>query len=286
MSSPTLETIAVTTSDGAGFVVRVLPQEDPGAPVVLVLPAMAMKAKFYTPLAKALHGSGLSVATVDLRAQGESTPPLAESPNFGYRELVEVDLPAVTRAVRERFPTAPIVLFGHSLGGQLSLLHASGSGDIAAVVVIGTGTVYWKAFGPRRWWESVGVIQYIGVVARLRGRWPGGVLIPGAMQGRVMTDWARHSRTGRYRPHGSTVDYDRRLRETDIPVLVISLDQDTLGPKSTVDFLCRRIPNAELTRWHVTESDGVAHRDHIQWIKDSSVIGPKVAAWITERTAP
>ena len=192
---------------------------------MLILPAMILKARFYLPLAKTLHAAGLSAATVDLRAQGESTPPLAEAPNFGYRELVEVDLPAIVDAVSERFPQAPLHLFGHSLGGQVALLFTAAHPDrIASITVIGTGTVYWKAFGPRRWFEALWKIQWIGLVAAVSGRWPGGVLIPGAMAGRVMTDWARHSRTSRYRPHGSARDYDRMLRELPVPVLAISLN--------------------------------------------------------------
>jgi predicted alpha/beta hydrolase len=282
-----LEAVPVTVPDGAGFTVRVLPQADPAAPVVLILPAMAIKAKFYLPLAQALHAAGLAVATVDLRAQGESTPALRQAPNFGYRELLEVDLPAVADAVARRFPGAPLHLFGHSLGGQVALLTTAASPErVASVTVIGTGTVYWRAFGPRHWFDALWQIQYIGLVAAVRGWWPGGVLIPGAMAGRVMTDWARHSRTSRYRPRGGRRDYDRRLRELAVPVLAISLDADTLGPKSNVDFLCRRMPAAALTRWHITAGAGVEHRDHIEWIRDSAVIGPTVAAWITTGRLP
>lgn len=277
-----LEAVGVTTPDGASFVVRMLPHGDPAAPVVLILPAMILKARFYLPLAKALHAAGLSVATVDLRAQGESTPALREAPNFGYRELVEVDLPAVVEAVTRRFPQAPLHLFGHSLGGQVALLFTAAHPEpVAGITVVGTGTVYWKAFGPRRWFEALWKIQWIGLVAAVRGWWPGGVLIPGPMAGRVMTDWARHSRTSRYRPHGSTLDYDRLLRELAVPVLAISLDEDVLAPKSNVDFLSGRLPAADLTRWHVTAESGIAHRDHFEWIKDSAVLGPAIATWIT-----
>jgi predicted alpha/beta hydrolase len=282
-----LESVRVTTSDGATFTVRFLPQSEPAAPVVLILPAMIMKAKFYLPLAKALHADGLSVAMVDLRAQGESTPALGEAPNFGYRELVEIDLPAVAEAVSQRFPQAPLHLFGHSLGGQVALLFTAAHPDrVAGVTTIGTGTVYWKAFGPRNWFQALWKIQWIGLVAAVRGQWPGGVLIPGQMSGRLMTDWARHSRTSRYQPHGSTYDYDRKLRELKVPVLAISLDQDTLGPKSNVDFMCDRLPTAEVTRWHIEDGAAVKHRDHFEWIRDSAVIGSAVAAWVSTGPRP
>nr|MDT0666622.1 hypothetical protein [Micromonospora sp. DSM 115978] len=113
-----------------------------------------------------------------------------------------------------------------------------------------------------------------------------GMLIGGAMAGGVMTDWARHSRTSRYRPRGSSRDYDRSLRELDLPVLAISLDADRLGPKSNVDFLCGRIPNTRLARWHDTAASGVANRDHFSWEQDAAVVGGAVADWIRERRLP
>ncbi|WP_322750595.1 MULTISPECIES: alpha/beta fold hydrolase [unclassified Frankia] len=281
-----LEAIPVTTDDNVTFVIRVLPQDDPTVPVALILPAMALKAKFYLPLAKTLHASGLSVAMCDLRAQGESTPGLDKKSAFGYREILEVDFPAVIKAVRSRFPQAPLYLFGHSLGGQLSVLYAaSAPEDVAGVCIIGAGSVYWKAFGPKRW-EALWKIQTIGLIARLRGYWPGGMLIGGAMAGGVMIDWARHSRTSRYQPRGTKRDYDQLLSELAIPVLAISLDGDRLGPRSNVDFLCGRMRSAKITPWHLDDSAGVAHLDHFEWIKDSGIIGSAAASWIIDGQLP
>ncbi|WP_018501313.1 alpha/beta hydrolase family protein [Parafrankia discariae] len=281
------EKLPVPVSAGITLMVRVLAQPDPMAPVVMLLPAMALKAKYYLPMAQALFMAGLSVATFDQRGYGESKPALRDQPNFGYRELIEVDLPAAVGTVRARFPGAPLYLFGHSLGGQLALFHAAAApGEIAGVVTIGTGTPYWKAFGRRNWFEAFWKIQTIGLVSRVRGYWPGGMLIGGAMAGQVMVDWARQSRTSWCRPKGSSRRHDDALRALDRPVLAISLDEDRLGPSSNVDFLCSRMPAARLTRWHVVESSGVAHRDHFAWIKDSAVIGRAAASWITSGQLP
>lgn len=277
-----LDSTAVTTRDGTAFTVRFLH----GSPdeVVLILPAMAMKAKHYHALATSLHELGVSVATSDLRAQGEATPSLAEAADFGYREMIEIDLPAIVSAVRSEFPEARIHLFGHSLGGQLALLYAAAEpGQVDGIITIGTGTVFWYAFGPRRWWEALSQIQWIGLVSRWKGRWPGGVLIPAPMSGRVMRDWSMHSLTSYYRPKGTSRRYNSLLRRLTSPALVISLDEDVLGPKSNVDFLATRIPEAALERWHIDRTSGVHNLDHFGWVKDSDVIAARIAAWIHGR---
>ncbi|MCZ4276773.1 alpha/beta fold hydrolase [Rhodococcus sp. BGS-1C] len=276
-----LEALPVTVSGDISFTVRILRAVDPSAPVVLILPAMVMKAKHYMHLAKAFHGQGFSVALCDLRGQGESKPPLLEQPNFGYREMIETDLPAITAVIRETFVDSDIHLFGHSLGGQLALLYSAAEpGAVDSVTVIGTGTVYWRAFGMRRWFEALRDIQWIGLVARFKGHWPGGVLIPGAMAGRVMVDWSRHSLTSRYRPAGSSRNYDRLLAAMTTPVFAISLEEDLLGPKSNVDFLESRMTSSPVTRWHIDGDSPVTHRDHFEWIKDSGAIAAVASDWI------
>ncbi|GAB4587110.1 alpha/beta hydrolase family protein [Nocardia sp. IFM 10818] len=282
----TLEALPVTvpasdSSAAASFVVRVLPAADPAAPVLLVLPAIAMKAKFYLPIAKSLHAAGLSAATVDLRAQGESAPPLGEAPDYGYRQMLEADLPAILDAVRARFPEAPVYLLGHSLGGQLSLLYGSAHPDrLAGIITIATGVVYWRAFELKR---RLGVLygsQYVRIVSNIKGYWPGGKVMGGPMAGGVMIDWSRHALTGDYRPAGSKLRYDRLLRALPLRTLMISFDTDPLGPESTVDHLARRLKSATLTRWHFGPGSDIKNLDHFAWIKDSPALGAKIAEWV------
>lgn len=281
-----LEESMVDTPDGARLALRLLPHPDPAAPVVLVLPAMAIKAKFYLPLLKAFHAAGLTAAVADLRAQGDSTPKLGEGPGFGYRELLEVDLPAVAATLRARFPQAPLHLFGHSVGGQLALLYAAAEPEgVASVTTIGTGSVYWRSFPAQRRLPILATTQWVGLVCRVRGNWPGGGGI-GPMTGGVMADWVRHARTGRYRPRGSARDYDRLLAGLALPVLAVSLDNDPLGPEPTVRFLCERMPAAKLARWHIDGSSGLKHLGHASWVKDSDLVGPAVAAWMTSGKVP
>lgn len=281
-----LEESMVDTPDGARLALRLLPHPDPAAPVVLVLPAMAIKAKFYLPLLKAFHAAGLTAAVADLRAQGDSTPKLGEGPGFGYRELLEVDLPAVAATLRARFPQASLHLFGHSVGGQLALLYAAAEPEgVASVTTIGTGSVYWRSFPAQRRLSILATTQWVGLVCRVRGNWPGGGGI-GPMTGGVMADWVRHARTGRYRPRGSARDYDRLLAGLALPVLAVSLDNDPLGPEPTVRFLCERMPAAKLARWHIDGSSGLKHLGHASWVKDSDLVGPAVAAWMTSGKVP
>ena len=83
-------------------------------------------------------------------------------------------------------------------------------------------------------------------------------------------------------PQDATRDYDRLLGELPVPVLAISLDADPLGPKSTVDWLARRLAAARVTRWHLDETAGIRNRGHFAWVRDSEVLSHLIAAWINE----
>ncbi|MEV7569925.1 alpha/beta hydrolase family protein [Streptomyces tanashiensis] len=272
--------------DGATLVVRVHARPEPAAPVVIVLPAMGTAARHYTPLARALHRRGATVVTTDLRGHGESTPAAARAVRFGYRELVEHDIGAVLDAVEHAFPEAPRLLLGHSLGGQLGLVHCGlFRPRLAGVVLVASGSAWWRALGtgadprPGARWLARSLLCV--AVAELLGYWPGHRFGFGGRESvGVMRDWARQMRTGRYGARGTAADYEEALRGVDLPVLAVDVEGDALAPPRAVDHLCAKLPAARVQRWRYRASDaGGRPLDHFRWIRHNAGLVERIAAW-------
>ncbi|MBO0820151.1 MAG: alpha/beta fold hydrolase [Nocardiopsaceae bacterium] len=281
------------SADGTRLPLRGLPG-DPGSPVVVILPAMGVSARFYLPLVRALHGAGLGAVTTDLRGHGESTPPVSRGSRFGYREMAGADLTAVFAAVADRFPSAPVVVLGHSLGGQLALLHlarhypaASGGPRISGVILVASGSAWHGGFagwhGPR----NLVVSQLFGLTARVIGYWPGDLLGFGGRQSRgVMRDWARQARTGRYLLPGGG-DYESALRALRLPVLAIDVEGDDLAPPGAVSHLCGKIPNARLRRRSYARADADGrYLGHFRWVRYHQGLVPVLSEWIGQLSSP
>ncbi|WP_441250873.1 alpha/beta hydrolase family protein [Kitasatospora sp. McL0602] len=275
----------LTTPDGARLTCRTLAQPDRTAPVVVVLPAMGMAARHYTPLVRALHRRGLSVVTTDLRGHGESLPTPARGVHFGYREIVEHDIGAVLRETRAAFPEAPVLLLGHSLGGQLGAVHC-GLGRIrpAGVVLVASGSAWYRTFGLRAGLRRLVLSRLYVVGAALLGYWPGERLgFGGRESARLMRDWARQMLTGRYHVRGSLVPYEQALSEVELPILAVDVENDELAPPRAVDHLCGKMPRARVTRWSYTSADADGRPlDHFRWIRHNSGLADRITDWITD----
>lgn len=113
----------LTTADGHRFeLLRHVPA-DPVA-TLLWLPALGVAARHYQGFAEALAARGIAVFVHEWRGNGSSSLRAGHAQDWGYRELLQYDLPAATAAVRTAFPDLPLHLGGHSLGGQLACCHA------------------------------------------------------------------------------------------------------------------------------------------------------------------
>ncbi|MFJ7960170.1 alpha/beta fold hydrolase [Streptomyces sp. NPDC096319] len=276
----------LTAPDGAVLVVRVLARPEPTAPVVVVLPAMGTAARHYTPLARALHRRGATVVTTDPRGHGESTPVAARGVRFGYRELVEHDIGAVLDAVEGAFPGAPRLILGHSLGGQLGLVHCGlYRPRLAGVVLVASGSAWWRTLGegadprPGVRWLARSLLCVAG--AELIGYWPGHRFGFGGRESvGVMRDWARQMRTGRYGARGAAADYEEALRGVELPVLAVDVEGDALAPSRAVDHLCAKLPRAVVQRWRYRASDaGGRGLDHFRWIRHHAGLVERIATW-------
>lgn len=272
----------ITAPDGARLTVRVQARDDTGAPVVVLLPAMGTPARTYLPLVRALHRQGMTVVTTDLRGQGESVPVPARGVRFGYREIVEHDIGAVLDLVGAAYPTAPRLLLGHSLGGQLGLVHCGlfQPPRLDGVVLVASGSAWYRALGR----DGAGwlVRSQLGAAgAGVLGYWPGDRFgFGGRETARLMRDWARQVRTGRYTVPGARADYERALRAVALPVLAVDVENDTLAPPAAVDHLCAKLPAARVERLHYACADADGRPlDHFRWIRHHGRLVERVGAW-------
>jgi predicted alpha/beta hydrolase len=244
------------------------------------LPAMGVPARHYQPLASALASHGLGVALHEWRGIGSSSVRAGRHDDWGYRELLTQDLPALLEACRRQHPRARLVLGGHSLGGQLACLFAGlQPEDVQGLVLVGSGTPYWRGFRP--WGLPLRVMfSLIPWAARLRGHFPGRKLGFGGNEARgVVTDWAHSGRTGRYGARGMAQDLEHALRRQQQPLLALRLGEDRLGPEASLRHLLRKMPHAPSETQVLDDAAIGAPADHFAWMKTPQAVAERIAAW-------
>ncbi|HEY3007003.1 MAG TPA: alpha/beta fold hydrolase [Micromonosporaceae bacterium] len=264
-------------ADRLGIQVYPEPDDGGGAPVAVLWPAMGVPARYYRPFARQLRAAGLAVVVADLRGTGSSTPRPSRASRYGYAELA-TDVGAVLDELKPRLDGRPVVLIGHSLGGQACLLHLAldGRADVAGVGLVAVGLPYWRQYR----WSRRGVLPYsqaIAGVATVMGYWPGWTF--GGRQARgVIRDWAHTARTGSY-PSLAGADAETALRRVTTPVLAISVEGDQYTPASTVDHLTAKLAAARVVREHYTAAQAGAPLGHFAWVRAGGPLADRIAAF-------
>jgi len=256
-------------------------------PLILGLPAMGVPASFYARFADALGAAtGADVEFADLPGQGARPERARDGADFGYREIVEQELPDWVARRRAEQPGRPILLLGHSLGGQLALLaSATLAARIDGLVLVAAGTAHWRVWPAgqrRRAWATVQVVR---ALSALWPWYPGQLLGFGGNQPRrLMRDWSHNATTGRYQLEGGSRDVaaiERALHAVTLPVLLLGLRDDPIAPDGARDELIARLPCARVTRALIdgVRSDGPWRR-HFSWARAPAEAVQAVAAWL------
>ena len=263
------------------------------APVIVCLPAMGVSARFYRGFADALAAAtGATVDTVDLRGQGSHPERARSGASFGYREIVEQDIPACVAGWRARHPGRPVVLLGHSLGGQLALLAcAQRTARADALVLVAAGTAHWRAWPAPQRVRARCTVQAIRAAAAVLPWYPGGRLgFGGDQPRRLMRDWGFNATTGRYRLEGSarsTEAIEAALREVTMPLLAVEVPGDAVAPSGALDALLALVPHARATRRVVPVPHGQSPwRRHFGWARAPAPVVSEIVPWLHEHVAP
>lgn len=275
-----VETIALERPGPGAPQLTLHPADDPAAPVFLVVPAMGMRATYYTPLLTALRATGTSAAVVELRGHTErAAPPPGRRHDFGYSDLV-ADVAAAVATLGERLPGAPVLPLGHSLGGQVSSAFAARHPEaVAGLALVASGSVHWRAWGPRHLVRT----QAAAVLARALEYFPGDRLGFAGREARTqMADWARWARTGRPAFGRPRVDHTAAIGELRLPVLAVTVEGDELSPTAATEALLAMFGHAEVTREHLPAAGG---RPHVGWVREPAAVVPLLTGWAARATA-
>jgi len=260
--------IPAVAADGHRSLLQARIPEAPTA-TLLWLPGMGIAARHFLPFADALAERGIAVFVHDWRGIGSSSLRAGRRVDWGYRELLTLDLPACEAAIDATVPGVRRIVGGHSLGGQLASCRLALAPRTAqALWLVASGVPYWLAFPPRtRWWLPM-AYQAMRSIAGLCGKLPGRRIGFGGEEARTLIrDWTRCGLTGRYAAAGLDLDLEAELRRVDVPVRAVRMKHDWLGPESSLRALLAKMPAAPATVVALDAAAPGVAADHYAWMK-------------------
>lgn len=280
-------TFAVTAADGVSQRASEWSSagQDEDTSVFVLLPGLGVAAGYYEPFARMLaQRRPLTVVLADLRGQGTSTANPRRD-DFGYREMLDLDFPALFVALAARYGSRPLIVAGHSLGGQLATIYAGCMpANVAGLAILAAGSTHvalWK--GPRR----IAVSAYTSLVRAMGAAWPWypGRLIAfgGDHPKRLIRDWGHVGATGRYEPEGARFDYEAACRRATMPVLSVGIRGDPLVPPAARKALVDRLPLARSRNVEIPRPAGSsAWRSHFAWARRPDHMVAAVDDWLRD----
>lgn len=241
---------------------------------LLWLPAMGVAAKHYLPFAQELARRGVAVFVHDWRGNGSSSLRPARNTDWGYRELLTLDLPAAEAVIAQQGKSLPRIIGGHSLGGQLACCHLGMAPQSAARLwLVASGSPYWRAFPLRtRWWLPM-AYRFLPWLADRRGFLPGRSVGFGGNESRsLIHDWSRSALSGRYAARGVDEDLEAAMARVEVDASAVVLTQDWLAPASSSRYLLSKLPCSR-HRIEVLDAQSLGARaGHFEWMKQPGAV--------------
>lgn len=237
---------------------------------LLWLPALGVAARHYEPLARTLAAHGVAVFLHEWRGHGSSGLRAGRGCDWGYRELLETDLPASEAAMAAALPgSTPRILGGHSLGGQIATCRLALAPGIARRLwLVASGSPYWRAFPMPQRLLLPAACRFLPWLADRCGALPGRRIGFGGREARgVLRDWSRTALDGRYRAQGLDVDLEAAFAQVDAGVTAIVLRRDWYSPEPSVRFLLSKMPRAHCTVTCIDDAALGVPADHFSWMR-------------------
>lgn len=272
------QALPVRAGDGHAWTLQARVPAKPRASL-LWLPALGVAAKHYLPFADVLAGHGVATFVHEWRGNDSSSLRAGRSCDWGYRELLALDVPASEAAVAGALPDLPRIAGGHSLGGQIACCRLAIAPEhrAQALWLVASGAPYWRAFpAPHRLWLPL-AYRFLPWLAARRGALPGRLVRFAGNEARgLVRDWARSGLSGRYAARGLEIDLEQRMAAVEGAVRAVVLESDWLGPESSLRFLLSKLPRMRAQVAHLDDAALGTRADHFAWMRRPEA----VAGWL------
>lgn len=237
--------------------------------VLIIASATGVKQGFYKKFASFISSHGTTVITFDYSGIGLSKKQPLQRIKTKASDWGQMDLDAVIRFAKNKYPTAKITLLGHSIGGQLIGLTKS-SLEVQKIVLVSAQSGYWKFWkgGDKlKLWFNWHVLFPILIQAF-------GYLPSKRMSGMedlpqgVARQWSRWSRSPNYL-FDDIPAFEVYFHQIFVNLTAISIDRDFYAPKEAVDWLTSKYENAAVKKIHLmAENYGASKIGHFGIFRD------------------
>ena len=252
--SPQRQDLAVFTPDGYALGASVFEPARSRA-TVIVNGAMAVPQAYYGKFARYLARWGLRTITWDYRGVGRSTPPTLRGFSATATDWATLDAVAVRRYVAKRWPNEPVLLVGHSFGGQ-ALGLSDELHDVAGAVLVASQLGYFGHWPVRdRFWLSAYWYGVVPLATWALGYWPGALGLGADLPAGVVREWAKWCRSPGYLTDHHP-DARQRFARFTKPTVMFSFTDDWYAPPRAVEALVRALAGAPLEHRRIEPAAG------------------------------
>jgi predicted alpha/beta hydrolase len=290
------ERVRIDVDGGAAQVVAHVFAPPPGVAAraaVLIGGAMGVRQSYYRPFAAWLARRGQLVATFDYRGVGDSRAAEHARSLRGLDADLHAwarDTDAVLAALAARAPGAPLVIVGHSLGGQLPGMLAQRA-RLAGIVGIATGSGYWRDNAPALkrkalWFWHLLVPLGIALFGWFPGRRIGAV---GDLPRGVVLQWRRWCLDPRYHVGAEGPAFATRFAEVRCPIVALSVTDDEMMTERGTGVLLDAYPGAPRRLERLAPADAGAERiGHFGFFRErfEATLWPRALALLPLQETP
>jgi len=278
--------VLLPTADGRALSGTVWEPSTPRAAVVIA-GATAVPARAYAGLAEFLAASGLAVLSFDYRGVGRSAPRRLRGDRTVMADWGRLDLDGALEWLRGRHTHRPLLLVGHSVGGQLLGL-APAAETLRGALLVGSQGGYWRNWrGFDRWRTWLGWRVVLPVASTVLGYTPMRALAMGEnLPAGIGLQWARWGRHPEYLLSECTPAEAERYLRLGFPIRAYHFPDDAFAPRPAVEQLLgfyRGAPTELVVR---SSADlGVPAIGHFGWLKPAfrEPLWREMARWLLAR---